>query len=316
MSTPVATVPTQHAPPATVLTCYELLHACLAGGISDFTEGKYVDARSDAAAYAAAQHRQAEYLLDEIACTAGSRILDIGCGYGRILRQAAERGATAIGITISPPQVRDGRRQGLEIYGLNYRDLDDSWTGRFDGAVANGSLEHFAQVEDACQGRVEAIYREMFAIVRRVLRPAGRLVTTAIHFREPEQVLPEALAQGPHVFPRGSDEYHFSMVLQRTFGGWYPFPGQLKACAQPHFRLVREEDGTEDYHRTSEYWLRRLQRSLVSRPAVWLRLAETLLRRPRATRDMLRCLLRDQSWMWQFRPSAPTRLLRQTWEAV
>ena len=68
MSIRVATVRTQHAAPVTVRTCYDLLDVCLAGGISDFTEGKYVDQRDDAAAYDEAQRRQADYLLDQIGC--------------------------------------------------------------------------------------------------------------------------------------------------------------------------------------------------------------------------------------------------------
>ena len=74
-------------------------------GLTDFTDGKYVDDRNDRAAYLAAQERQAEYLLDQVHCGPGTRLLDIGCGYGRILEHAARRGARAVGITISPPQV-------------------------------------------------------------------------------------------------------------------------------------------------------------------------------------------------------------------
>src|SRR3990172_9922780 len=52
---------------------------------------------------------------------AGSRILDIGCGYGRILEQAAARGAKAVGITISPPQQDYCRRRGLDVHVLKDR---------------------------------------------------------------------------------------------------------------------------------------------------------------------------------------------------
>jgi cyclopropane fatty-acyl-phospholipid synthase-like methyltransferase len=316
MTTHVAPARIARRAPLTVLTCYDLLHVAVSGGVNDFTEGKYLDDRNDEAAYLAAQERQAEYLLDEIRCAQGSRILDIGCGYGRVLQQAARRGAKAVGITISAPQVADCRRRGLEVYERNYRDIDSSWDDTFDGTVANGSLEHFAQIDDALADRGDAVYEEMFAICRRLLRPSGRMVTTAIHFRGPNQVRPEDMARGPYAFPRETPEYHFAMILERTFGGWFPGPGQLERCAQPYFRLVREEDGTHDYHLTSEYWLSQMKRSLARSPAVWLRLLQTLVRRPHATRDMLRCLVHDQSWMWQFRPPAPTRLLRHTWEVV
>ena len=88
-----------------VQTCYSLLDIAPLCGVTDFTDGKYVDERNDRAAYLAAQFNQAEYLLDQVRCRAGTRLLDVGCGYGRILEQAAARGAAAIGITISPQQV-------------------------------------------------------------------------------------------------------------------------------------------------------------------------------------------------------------------
>jgi cyclopropane fatty-acyl-phospholipid synthase-like methyltransferase len=302
----------------TVCTCYDLVHLAISAGVTDLTDGKYVGERNDRAAYLAAQHRQAEYLLDQIACGPGSRILDIGCGYGRILEHAARRSATAVGITISPPQVSYCRARSLEVYEQDYRtifpDGEARTRGPFDGLVANGSLEHFVQAEDAAAGRTEDIYAEMFAICRRLLRPGGRFVTTAIHFRRPGQVRPADALLGPAAHPAGSPAYHLAM-LERSFGGWYPEPGQLERCAAPHFVLVEEEDGTHDYHLTSEYWLRQFRWAAAFNPRAWIALARAWAAHPRALSQMFRLVLWDQSWAWQFRPPAPTRLLRQTWLA-
>jgi len=316
--TVVATPPTARKGVApAVCTCYDVLDAALATGVYDLTDGIYVDERNDRAAYLAAQHRQAEYLLDEIRCGPGSRVLDVGCGYGRILQHAAWRGARAVGITISPPQVRYCRARGLAAYeqdfGTIFPDGEPLARGPFDGLVANGSLEHFVQAEDAAAGRADDIYAQMFAICRRLLRPGGRLATTAIHYRDARQVNPADLLVDLDTHPRGGQAYHFA-VLHRSFGGWYPEPGQLERCAAPHFELIEEVDGTHDYHLTSEYWLRRLRWSAFD-PRMWVALAHVGRRRARALVRMMRCLLWDQSWAWQFREPAPTRLLRQTWLA-
>jgi cyclopropane-fatty-acyl-phospholipid synthase len=301
-----------------VRTCYDVLEVAIAVGIIDLTDGKYLDERNDPAAYLAAQHRQAEYLLDQIACGHDSRILDIGCGYGRILEHAMRRGANPIGITISPQQVRYCRRCGLEVYEQDYRTIFPNGESRvqasFDGLVANGSLEHFVQAEDAAAGRADDIFSEMFSICRRLLRPAGRFVTTAIHFREPNRIRPQDVLLGPHAHQRGSQNYHFAMI-ERSFSGWYPDPGQLARCAAPHFELVAEEDGTHDYYLTSEYWLRRFRLGMAFNPRVWIALARAGIRHPLALAQMIRLVLWDQSWAWQFREPAPTRLLRQTWVA-
>lgn len=314
----VATAETEHGVAPTVRTCYDLMSVAPACGITDLTDGKYVDDRNDRAAYLAAQHRQAEYLLDQVHCGPGTRLLDIGCGYGRILQQAASRGAEAVGITISPPQVAQCRAHGLTMFELNYRNIfrrgDDSWEGAFDAIVANGSLEHFVQAADAADGRADEIYEEMFAICRRVLADEGRFVTTAIHFREAGQFDPHEILRGPSAHPSGSPDFHVATLLQ-SFGGWYPEPGQLERCAAPCFELVAEEDGTHDYHLTSEYWLRRFERLLAFSPRVWWATVRAAFAHPRALLDMLRLQLWDQSWCWQFRPPAPMRLLRQTWLA-
>src|SRR5205823_1339153 len=152
-------------------------------------------------------------------------------GYGRVLRAAAKRGAIACGITVSPEQVRRGRRAGLDVRLRDYRHRDGSWDGRFDAVLANGSLEHFAQPADAAAGRDDEIYRHLFATVHRLLdpaSPAGRFVTTAVHFRRRPD--PADLLRPPSAFAHGSERYHWSR-LAHAFGGWYPVPGQLERCA-------------------------------------------------------------------------------------
>jgi cyclopropane-fatty-acyl-phospholipid synthase len=324
----VAVIPVNERTTApAVRTCYDLMCVAPACGITDFTDGKYVDDRSPRrhrASYLAAQERQAEYLLDMARCSAGTRLLDIGCGYGRILEHAERRGARATGITVSLPQVKEDRARGLDVHLCDYRQLltnpavkssgsgDD---GLFDAIIANGSLEHFVQVDDAAAGRDDAIYREMFAICRKLLADGGRLVTTAIHFSRTQQFDPVEIMKGPDAHSPRSPKFQYAMLVD-CFGGWYPEPGQLERCARGNFRLIEEEDGTHDYYLTSEYWFRRFAGSLVYDPRVWWATVRQFWQHPRAAWRFLRLQIWDQSWAWQFRPPAPMRLLRQTWEGV
>jgi cyclopropane fatty-acyl-phospholipid synthase-like methyltransferase len=303
-----------------VVGCYDVLDFCRGCGITDFTDGKYTSDRFDRDGYLEAQRRQADYLLDEIDCGPGSRVLDVGCGYGRVLEAAAARGAAAVGITISPPQVADGRRRGLDVQLCNYRnifaaDKRHEWEGAFDGIVANGSLEHFVQAEEAAAGQTEAIYAEFFGICRRLLRTGGKLATTAIHARYDGQIDPHELMAGPARAIKGTETYH-AANLHRSFGGWYPTPGQLERCAEGNFRLTAAEDGTHDYWLTSEYWMRQIKRSLLTDPRSWPLAVRTFAHRPRDCWRMLKCLLWDESWNFQFRDPAPAQLWRHTWVAV
>jgi cyclopropane fatty-acyl-phospholipid synthase-like methyltransferase len=284
-------------------------------GMLDYTEGMYYGDPSTP--YDMAQRNQIRYLLDEVGCAAGSRVLDVGCGNGNLLAEAASRGAHVVGITISPEQVRLCRSRGLDARLLDYRDLDEQWTGRFDAVIANGPIEHFVEPQDAIAGRADAIYRHLFEIVHRVIDPRSsckKLVNTTIHFvRRPD---PAALLTSPWSYSRSSDNFHWSM-LERSFGGYYPAMGQLEACSEPWFRIAKTVDGTYDYHLTSEEWLRRVKsecRRIRKLPRVLARATPFALRHPVQCATMLACMLTSQSWNWQFRSAdPPTRLLRQTW---
>ncbi len=307
--------PPRRVPPVRrVQTCYALMHIAAGAGVRDFADGEYTE--SDTTLEEGIV-RQNDYLLDEVGCTRpGFRLLEIGSGYGRLLRQARQRGAVGVGVNISPEQVRDCQEQGLEVHCCNYRDLMEApeWQGRFDGVVANGSLEHWVQPEDVKAGQANAIYNEAFEIAQRMLDPQdadARFVTTAIHV--PEPLDPDALLTDWRRLPKGSSERMFSL-LHHWFGGYYPTYTQLAECAQPYFSLEKQTDGTTGYGAASQYRMSRMRRALATKPKVLWKIAQSLLRRPRRTSELLYAYFIAEAWDWQFRgETPPTRLLRQTW---
>jgi cyclopropane fatty-acyl-phospholipid synthase-like methyltransferase len=253
-----------------------------------------------------------------VECRSGSRVIDIGCGNGELLEAARRRGARAVGITISPEQVRLCIDRGLDCRLMNYRNLDNSWCEQFDAVIANGPIEHFVQAREAAAGRDDAIYRRMFEIFHRLIDPASpvrKFINTTIYFVRPPA--PRNLLYSPFRFRWGSDNFHWAM-LERSFGGWYPRMGQLEASANKLFAVTKTVDGTEDYHLTSEEWLRRVQREFrrisVAPRLAWNSLG-VIARHPKQCFTMLACMMVSQSWNWQFRTAdPPTRLLRQTWD--
>jgi hypothetical protein len=93
-------------------------------------------------------------------------------------------------------------------------------------------------------------------------------------------------------------------------------PGQLERCASPYFKVVRERDATQDYHLTSEHWLRHGKRSLLS-IGQWSRFFPFALQHPLYATRMLFTLLVAQSWNWQFRTAnPPMKHLWKTWEYI
>ncbi len=301
----------------TVMTCYNLLDVAVAGRITDFTEGKYNG--DPKKSYELAQDHQAQYLLNEARCGSRSEVLDIGCGYGRILETANRFGAKkTIGITISPQQAVRCRKKGLDVRLMNYRNIPQEWNNNFSAVIANGSVEHFVQVKDANEERTDRIYEEMFNIVHRILKKNGRFVTTVIH--DNTGLNPTDLMKGSVAYNRGSTNFHFARILKEDLGGWYPKRGQLEKCTQGLFTLENSEEATQDYHFTSEAWLQAIKQSVKKDPKVWQAIAGKIIRHGWRAISMLDTWAIAQSWEWQFRQNAegktPTLLYRDTWKRV
>jgi cyclopropane fatty-acyl-phospholipid synthase-like methyltransferase len=297
-----------------VKLCYTLVHAAEAVGIRDLADGKF---RATDTTLEEGIERQLNYLLDQVGCNhPGFRLLEIGCGYGHLLRLARQRGARAVGVNISPEQVNYCNDNELQVYCCTYRDLleETRWHGQFDGVIANGSLEHWVQPEDVQVGRMNLIYHESFAIAHKMLDPRAikaRYVTTAIHVKR--DVKPEYLLTPWYRQPRGSDRRHFSL-LHHWMGGYYPVEGQLEACARPYFSLQAEVDGSVGYKVANDYRMARMLRGLYTNPKLVWRIARCLARHPFVTGTMIECYFIEKSWDWQFQgEDPPMKLLRHTW---
>jgi cyclopropane fatty-acyl-phospholipid synthase-like methyltransferase len=304
----------QCLPAKTTVDCYDFWDRVFRrGGVLDYTEGYYHG--DPTIPYQEAQQNQVRFLLDEVGCRQGSRILDIGCGNGTLLDEVRRRDAMGVGVTISPQQVQFCRQRGLDVHLLNYRKIAQDWTGRFDAVIANGPMEHFVQAADAAEGRADAIYHEFFAICHRVLDPRSdsrRLMNTTIHFARVHFEPKDAL-RSPWSFPWFSDRFHCALLV-RGFGGYYPTLGQFERCARPYFNLVHQRDATCDYRLTSEAWLKYGLRSFFTL-GQWSRLLPFAVRHPRHAARMFFLLLVSRSWNWQFRGEpSPMKHLWQTWE--
>ena len=92
-----------------------------------------------------AQHRKVERLLDETQVCDGSRVLEIGTGWGELAIQAARRGAMVTTLTLSKEQAElagkrvasAGLTDRVDIRLQDYRDVD----GQYDAIVSVEMIE-------------------------------------------------------------------------------------------------------------------------------------------------------------------------------
>jgi len=124
----------------------------------------------------AAQEAKLDLVCRKLGLTEGSRLLDVGCGWGSMAIHAAQRyGATVVGITLSEEQARLARKRVAEagltdkvdIRVQDYRAVDDE---PFDAISSIGMAEHVGRAQ--MPGYV--------AQLDRLLRPGGRLLNHAI----------------------------------------------------------------------------------------------------------------------------------------
>jgi len=131
--------------------------------------------RDEAATLAEAQRAKLDYILDKVRLRAGESLLDIGCGWGALVIRAAERGAQAVGITLSRAQYEEANRRirerGLDdrarVDFLDYRDLGSLV---YDKIVSVGMFEHVGL----------ANLKRYFRAAYEALRPGGLFLNHGI----------------------------------------------------------------------------------------------------------------------------------------
>ncbi|WP_433381065.1 class I SAM-dependent methyltransferase [Actinoplanes sp. CA-142083] len=145
-------------------------------------------------------------LLDAARVTAGTRLLDLACGPGQATAEAAGRGATAVGIDLSPAMVALARTRhpALEFREASAEELPFP-ASSFDAVAGNFLLHHLAEP------------RIVLAECARVLAPGGRLALTAWDLPERARfvgVLVDAIAEvgaaPPPGLPAGPDFFRYA----------------------------------------------------------------------------------------------------------
>jgi cyclopropane-fatty-acyl-phospholipid synthase len=194
----------------------------------------------------AAQQRKLRYHADAVG--AGGRlshgVLDIGCGWGSLLRQLSEGGRVrrAVGLTLSTQQadfVRSRRYPGVEV-------RTDSWVSyrpdqSFDGIVTVGAFEHFARPDDDRATKVR-LYREFFERCRGWLTADGVLSLQTIAYANMSSGDASPFMQR-EVFPDAD----------------LPTLAEVAAAAERVFEIVTVRNDRLDYAWTCEQWARRLR---------------------------------------------------------
>jgi cyclopropane-fatty-acyl-phospholipid synthase len=201
----------------------------------------------------AAQRAKLDLICRKLRLREDERLLDIGCGWGALIRHAArEYGVRALGITLSARQAELARAR-IDAEGLgdrcrvevrDYRDLPgDAW---FDKVVSVGMFEHVGRA------RLPAYFRA----AARLTRPGGLFLNHGIVQRREERgTLPGRL--GAWLWRRGRfiDRWIF------PDGELVPLPFALRCAERAGLETRDVESLREHYARTLREWRGRLEAS-------------------------------------------------------
>lgn len=179
-----------------------------------------------------AQENKAAFIYDLLEPRAGERILDLGCGWGSMLRYIAERTGDAsglVGYTLSANQ--SSYLTGHFEFDIRVKDFTREDFGRntYDRAYSIAAWEAIRPQE------ANAVLARIYA----ALKPGGRFVN--------------------HFFCRLQDAEHTAaLTAQLYFPGHAPlsYRAHVKAFERAGFRIVHTS--AHDYRPTLRHWFERL----------------------------------------------------------
>lgn len=204
-----------------------------------------------------AQHEKYDLICRKLDLKPGDRLLDIGCGWGGMVRHAARHyGVTVLGVTLSREQAtwaQDAiKREGLdhlaEVRFSDYRDVPE---GEFDAISSIGLTEHIGVKQ----------YGDYFGFLHSKLRDGGRLLNHCIT-RPNNKTTTTGAFIDRYVFPDGE----------------LTGVGRIQVAAQDVGLEVRHVENLREHYAMTltgwcdnlvEHWDEALEEVTIGRAKVW-----------------------------------------------
>ncbi len=183
-----------------------------------------------------AQEAKLDLICRKLGLARGMTLLDIGCGWGSLLRFAAEHyGVDGLGLTVSAEQAKWGaeKAKGLPIrFELtDYRQFNVNGAQRFDRIASIGMFEHVGHKN----------YRDYMAMARRSLTDSGLFLLHTIGKNQTHLNIDPWIEK--YIFPNGA----------------LPALSELAAVAEQDFIIEDVHNFSADYDKTLMAWYERFE---------------------------------------------------------
>ena len=142
-----------------------------------------------------AQIQKMDLICQKLKLTRGTRVLDIGCGWGGLAMFMHERyGAIPTGLTLSQEQANwiKKRMPQMEVWVCDYRDVPKVMTDKFDAVSAVGVFEHVGHRN----------YADFINVVNTAMKKGGRFLLHTLFTPYSNPASDPWLTK--HIFPNGA----------------------------------------------------------------------------------------------------------------
>jgi cyclopropane-fatty-acyl-phospholipid synthase len=198
-----------------------------------------------------AQKQKHKFIADSLNVKAGSKVLDMACGWGPYLNYVKSIGANGMGVTLSSGQAAACVKNGLDVKVMDCRTITPEMYGTFDAVSCIGGLEHFCSVEEYLAGKQDEIYKNFFKSVSDLLPKGGRYYMQTMVFSK--NMIP--FDKIDINADKNSDSYALALMVKQFPGSWLPYGDEhVIRSAAPYFKLISKSSGRLDYIETIKRW--------------------------------------------------------------
>ena len=191
-----------------------------------------------------------EYMWNSLRLKDGSKLLDIGCGYGDWMMYCKNKGVFCTGINISKKQSMSAIKRGLNVINKDWEE--SQLNTKFDAITCMDTIEHYVSPFDKLfLSKSDEKYEKLMGFIKHNLSTDGMFLTSCLFLQKPYKNWNMYL-------------WLSAFVIDYSMGGYYPRLNtcvggdmgvdQLTVAAKKHkLRLDNFIDTTENY-RISQVW--------------------------------------------------------------